>query len=147
MRLWFPDRLVWYFVLAGSVLFSGLMYLGHLQDSNKIPLSEVCASALGGAVLGLLIFGATMPLLAWYQMGRQSGLSRLGAASCVLLALLAGALTLLFWLGVNTLLPWLGVLVLLLLPFTILDIIRTRRLRDLSRARPLSHGTNLPIKR
>lgn len=92
----FDGRLVWRFVLGGALFCGvGLPIMSFVFDdpSHKgATLTEALMFAVMGGFLGLLIFGATVPLVAWYKYYRhQKGFSPFDAVAMVLGGLCIGA--------------------------------------------------------
>lgn len=142
-QLHFSDRMVAGFVLIGAILSTGFMLYGHVIDPEKTPIGWVIAGSLGGAVFGLLIFGATMPFIAWYKLSRNQGASPLRAIYRIVLAFLLAAIPIAIYMAANHWLPWLFALIFIVgLPFTIMDIVRARRLRTI-----YPRSGNLPVRR
>lgn len=140
--LWFPDSLAGKFVLGGAVLLTAFAAAALLRDPKAGADFEhswwfvVTAAPATGAFLGLLVFGATVPFVAWWIGMRQAGIGFIG---CVLRFALIGIIMLAIWSFFASPLGKyvhyaLGVMFIVLLPWTIIDVIRTRRLREIKGA-------------
>lgn len=125
--LWFPDSLVGKFVLVGAAALPALI---AATGGGGMPADEWVAMVLGGAFLGLLVFGATMPFVACWAGMRQAGY---GYLRCILgmlsfVAVLSAVAAVMF--GINMVgLSWIWGIGVLFLPLSIYDVIKLRRLR------------------
>lgn len=143
--LYFSDRLVMWFVVVGAVIgivvaCVGLYQTGVTDDGYlNHTWAWVPLSAAIYAVLGLLVFGATMPFLAWWKMMRLAGIGFLGCVGrfCVIFLIMGAIWTFYAGLADTPVLKVLNGLFLFGLPWTIRDVMRVRKLNEVG-------GVNLP---
>lgn len=88
----FSDKLVARFVMAGAVLGFAISLL------SGMTWGWIVASTIGFSFFGLLVFGSTVPLAAWYKYFRvQRGFSAIESVAMVAGGLCVGALGGVVW--------------------------------------------------
>ncbi|WP_028456261.1 hypothetical protein [Chitinilyticum litopenaei] len=128
---------------GGAVLFAAVALLSpYLENRPPASMPMLLVTMFGGAFIGLLLCGALLPLVAWYQMGRERGASPLVAVLRIVFAFALAGIPIAILLSAYHLLPWLALLWVATLPWTVRDIIQQRRLRTIT-----PDKRNLPMRR